>query len=67
MVSPMGEVGKSLEDMGKELKKLDSRKSNNPIKNGAQRPGMVMHALNPGSWEAEAGRFQSSRPAWFTE
>jgi hypothetical protein len=24
----------------------------------------VAHAFNPSSWEAEAGRFLSSRPAW---
>jgi hypothetical protein len=24
------------------------------------------HAFNPSSWEAEAGRFLSSRPAWST-
>jgi hypothetical protein len=28
---------------------------------------MVVHAFNPSTWEAEAGRFLSSRPAWSTE
>jgi hypothetical protein len=28
---------------------------------------MVAHAFNPSSWEAEAGQFLSSRPAWSTE
>jgi hypothetical protein len=28
---------------------------------------VVMHAFNPSIWEAEAGRFLSSRPAWSTE
>jgi hypothetical protein len=28
---------------------------------------VVAHAFNPRTWEAEAGRFLSSRPAWFTE
>jgi hypothetical protein len=28
---------------------------------------MVAHACNPSTWEAEAGRFLSSRPAWSTE
>jgi hypothetical protein len=28
---------------------------------------VVTHAFNPSAWEAEAGRFLSSRPAWSTE
>jgi hypothetical protein len=28
---------------------------------------VVVHACNPSTWEAEAGRFLSSRPAWSTE
>jgi hypothetical protein len=28
---------------------------------------MVVHTFNPNTWEAEAGRFLSSRPAWSTE
>jgi major histocompatibility complex class I len=28
---------------------------------------MVAHAFNPSNWEAEAGRFLSSRPAWSTQ
>ena len=27
---------------------------------------MVAHIFNPSTWEAEAGRFLSSRPAWST-
>jgi hypothetical protein len=29
--------------------------------------GVVAHAFNPSTWETEAGRFLSSRPAWATE
>jgi hypothetical protein len=29
--------------------------------------GVVAHAFNPSTWEAEAGVFLSSRPAWSTE
>jgi hypothetical protein len=28
---------------------------------------VVAHAFNPSTWEAEAGRFLNSRPAWSTE
>jgi hypothetical protein len=28
---------------------------------------VVAHAFNPSNWEAEAGEFLSSRPAWSTE
>jgi hypothetical protein len=27
---------------------------------------VVVHAFNPSTWEAEVGRFLSSRPAWST-
>jgi hypothetical protein len=27
----------------------------------------VAQAFNPSTWEAEAGEFLSSRPAWYTE
>jgi hypothetical protein len=30
-------------------------------------PGVVVHAFNPSTWEAEAGGFLSLRPAWSTE
>jgi hypothetical protein len=30
-------------------------------------PGIVAHAFNPSTWEAEAGEFLSSRPAWSTK
>jgi hypothetical protein len=30
-------------------------------------PGVVVHAFNPSTWEAEAGGFLSSRPAWSTK
>jgi hypothetical protein len=29
-------------------------------------PGVLVHAFNPSTWEAEAGGFLSSRPAWST-
>jgi hypothetical protein len=31
------------------------------------RLGVVAHTFNPSTWETEAGRFLSSRPAWSTE
>jgi hypothetical protein len=32
-----------------------------------RKPGVVAHAYNPSTWEAEAGGFLSSRPAWSTK
>ena len=32
-----------------------------------EQPGVVAHAFNPSTWEAEAGGFLSSRPAWSTK
>jgi hypothetical protein len=29
--------------------------------------GVVAHTFNPSTWEAEAGRFLSLRPAWTTK
>ena len=29
--------------------------------------GVVAHAFNPSTWEAETGGFLSSRPAWSTK
>jgi hypothetical protein len=37
------------------------------IKKSAQSRAVVAHAFNPSTWEAEAGRFLSSRPAWSTK
>jgi hypothetical protein len=31
------------------------------------KPGVVAHAFNPSTWEAEAGEFLTSRPAWSTK
>jgi hypothetical protein len=44
-----------------ELKKKKKRKKE------SKSQAMVAHAFNPNSWEAEAGRFLGSRPAWSTE
>jgi hypothetical protein len=42
---------------------------NNSLKEIKEKPGMVAHAFNPSTREAEAeaGGFLSSRPAWSTE
>jgi hypothetical protein len=36
-------------------------------RNLKNRRAVVAHAFNPSTWEAEAGGFLSSRPAWSTE
>jgi major histocompatibility complex class I len=35
--------------------------------NMSEKPGVVAHAFNPSTQEAEAGGFLSSRPAWSTK
>jgi major histocompatibility complex class I len=37
------------------------------IKNVISQPGVVAHAFDPSTREAEAGGFLSSRPAWSTK
>jgi hypothetical protein len=36
------------------------------LRNGNFRRAVVAHVFNPSTWEAEAGGFLSSRPAWST-
>jgi hypothetical protein len=38
-----------------------------PKRNRRKGWAVVVHAFNPRTWEAEAGGFLSSRPAWSTE
>jgi hypothetical protein len=52
--------------------KQNKTKQKNPPKNKQnktkqKKTGVVVHAFNPSTWEAEAGGFLSSRPAWSTE
>ncbi len=37
------------------------------ILKAVRKPGVVVHAFNPSTQEAEAGGFLSSRPAWSTK
>jgi hypothetical protein len=39
----------------------------NCLKSLIAKPGVATHAFNPGTGEAEAGGFLSSRPAWSTK
>ena len=41
--------------------------SKNKNKNKTTSGAVVAHAFNPSTWEAEASRFLSLRPAWSTE
>jgi hypothetical protein len=48
------------------LKKQKQNKTKqNKIKKKKKQPGVVAHAFNPSTWEAEAGGFL--RPAWSTK
>jgi hypothetical protein len=40
---------------------------NNPEKKNKLGWAVVVHTFNPSTWEAEAGRYLSLRPAWSTE
>jgi hypothetical protein len=58
----------------KDLEQEIERKSHCPFIVMQESQGWVkdgepiwVHAFNPSTWEAEAGRFLSSRPAWSTE
>jgi hypothetical protein len=37
------------------------------LKKKKNQPGVLVHAFNPSTREAEAGRFLSLRPTWSTE
>jgi major histocompatibility complex class I len=37
------------------------------VKSISPNGAVVAHAFNPSTWDTEAGRFLSSRPAWSTE
>jgi hypothetical protein len=50
-----------------ELSQPPKYKSGNDNIKNILGPGVVAHAFNPSTWEAEAGGFLSSRPAWSTE
>jgi major histocompatibility complex class I len=41
--------------------------STTKYKKSVLQPGVVAHAFNPSTWEAETGGFLSSRLAWSTE
>ena len=36
------------------------------FKKNINKPGVLVHAFNPSTWEPEAGGFLSYRPAWST-
>ena len=49
----------------REKKRKEKKRKEKKRKEKSQ--AVVAHAFNPSTWEAEAGRFLSSRPAWSTE
>jgi hypothetical protein len=49
------------------IKKEKKRKEKKRKEKESSSRAVVAHAFDPSTWEAEAGRFLSSRPAWSTE
>jgi hypothetical protein len=58
-----GEMAMNTDTGDKFLKRIPAQALRSTINIYSQ--AVVVHAFN--TWEAEAGRFLSSRPAWFTE
>jgi hypothetical protein len=57
-----------LKEQGQKKKKRKKEKKEKERKKRKRKElGMVVHAFNPSTLEAEAGRFLSSRPAWSTK
>jgi hypothetical protein len=58
---------------GNKKKKKKGKERKGKERKGKERKGkersqaVVAHAFNPSTWEAEAGGFLSSRPAWSTK
>jgi hypothetical protein len=53
-----------VKDTSKWTERNNNKKKKKKTRN---KPGMVAHAFNPSTWEAEAVGFLSSRPAWSTK
>jgi hypothetical protein len=49
------------------LRALQRTEEHCKTQNWKREPGVVVHAFNPSTWEAEVGGFLSSRPAWSTK
>jgi hypothetical protein len=67
-LSPETEFKPCVSDLIKKCKKKKKeRKKKEKKKKKGKEPGVLAHAFNPSTREAEAGGFLSSRPAWSTE
>jgi hypothetical protein len=62
-------IKKSQRETNLNLENLRETKQNNKTKRNKNQNlrAVVVHAFNPSTWEAEAGRFLSSRAAWSME
>ena len=61
----MGQVG--VGDIEDNMTDIDGHREIERKRKRQTNQAVVVHTFNPSPWEAEAGRFLSSRPAWSTE
>jgi hypothetical protein len=59
------EISQNESEIGYAQLSLEQQRGN--FKRAVHSQAVAAHAFNPSTWEAEAGGFLSSRPAWSTK